>query len=144
MNSQKLTPGKYYIGDPCYILSETLHDVWEREHDFDDGIYEFKCLDAENTGYFAVHSTAYGDGFYPSSSEFMYPVDSGTIALVSADLVNAPTMGNGDLYSVHEFVEEVSFNWYDGTCEIKSGDFRLLIYTNDSDSDSDSRITREM
>lgn len=69
-------PGTYFIGDPCYALREDLYDKWGTDNDYADGDY----------GYFAVGSTAYGDGtFFDSYSGSEFGVDAGILGVVNLD-----------------------------------------------------------
>ena len=68
--------GTYFIGDPCYVLREDLYEKWGKEYNYADGGY----------GYFAVGSTAYGDGVYEDVlSEKGYAVDAGILGVVNMD-----------------------------------------------------------
>jgi hypothetical protein len=80
--------GKYYIGDPCYIIPD---EDWDRVlkatnffgimdvggTDFDDGLYHWNgrtCF---------TYFTKYGDGCYGNKSgTAMVGVDSGTIGII--------------------------------------------------------------
>ncbi len=69
-------PGTYFIGDPCYALRKDLYDKWGTDNDYTDGDY----------GYFAVGSTAYGDGtFFDSYSGSEFGVDAGILGVVNLD-----------------------------------------------------------
>lgn len=69
-------PGTYFIGDPCYALRDDLYDKWETDNDYADGNY----------GYFAVGSTAYGDGLYSDSySDRNFGVDAGVLGIVNLE-----------------------------------------------------------
>ena len=80
-------PGKYYIGDPCYVING---EDWEQlgaetgwfgceegtlENGYVDGIFKFKgatCF---------THGTAYGDGtYYGGNHEFS--VDAGLLSII--------------------------------------------------------------
>jgi hypothetical protein len=53
--------GKYWIGDPCYVLGAN--------------------------GFSWTHSTAYGDGLYKDKLGRVYLVDSGTLGIFYADAI---------------------------------------------------------
>lgn len=66
--------GTYFIGDPCYALRDDLYSKWGEDHNYEDGDY----------GYFAVGSTAYGDGTYVDSySQREFGVDAGILGVVN-------------------------------------------------------------
>ena len=68
--------GTYFIGDPCYVLRDDLYDKWGTDNNYSDGNY----------GYFAVGSTAYGDGIYEDiASGKNYFVDAGILGIVNMD-----------------------------------------------------------
>lgn len=68
--------GTYFIGDPCYALRNDLYDKWGSDNNYDDGDY----------GYFAVGSTAYGDGTYKDLySNTEYGVDAGILGVVNME-----------------------------------------------------------
>ncbi len=84
--------GKYYLGDPCYALSEDVYMNYWGKAGFSSG----KMLTP--FGFFIVCSTAYGDGEYTDGEGWKYPVDSGTLALIPwemcAKLHDDPEYGN--------------------------------------------------
>ena len=78
-----LPPGEYWIGDPCYVIS---NDHW---HDFIRAIDE----DTGNADYeghrAAVYHTQFGDGSYADNRGRTYGVDSGQLAAVPVSLIKA-------------------------------------------------------
>ena len=71
--------GTYFIGDPCYALREDLYDKWGEEHNYADGNYE----------YFAVGSTAHGDGTYTDSFTLReFGVDAGILGVVNMNFAD--------------------------------------------------------
>lgn len=75
-----LPAGKYFIGDPCYVISD---ENWEKlgASGFPDG--ENNVLDAS----MFMAGTAYGDGEYTDGKYCRYPVDSGTLGAVPSSLI---------------------------------------------------------
>lgn len=84
--------GKYYIGDLCYVM----HDVWDEACDLMfppndpygppvDG--EFTLKDGRR---FAVYSTKYGDGLYPTNEGTNLSVDAGIIGCIKLDDIRDP------------------------------------------------------
>jgi hypothetical protein len=74
-----LPPGKYYIGDPCYVFGG----------DWSPGICDV-ILDGgdiyRGLRFFAA-PTAYGDGSYTGSNGFEYGVDAGLLGAIPLELV---------------------------------------------------------
>lgn len=95
-------PGEYYFGDPCYALDSYIYnDIWIDRYEGASGVYnldELKFTSSESeedpsgdvsefaaptgTRIFAVTNTTYGDGVYEGIHR-KYPVDSGTLGIVS-------------------------------------------------------------
>ena len=82
----KLPAGKYYIGDPCYVLASDDPDdkrwgnfckeLWKHGHSLE----EFEDIPMFAAG------TAYGDGSFEGSDGFWYGVDAGLIGIVPLSL----------------------------------------------------------
>lgn len=74
-----------YFGDPCYVLSDELYNVW---------IDEYNCVDGSidtGKGIFVVHGTKYGDGEYYGynyPNNYSFPVDSGTLAIIPIEMID--------------------------------------------------------
>lgn len=81
-----LPPGRYYIGDPCYVFSS---EDWDKVIDIkyagrnDDPLTEFAVDDKRMW----CHPTAFGDGEFEGTDGDFYPVDSGTLGAVPIELV---------------------------------------------------------
>lgn len=84
--------GNYYIGDLCYVM----RDVWEEACDLMfpptnpygppvDG--EFTLKDGRR---FAVYSTKYGDGVYPTNTGNNLSVDAGIIGCIKVEDIRDP------------------------------------------------------
>jgi hypothetical protein len=78
-----LPPGKYYIGDPCYIFDA---ETWTRICDtFINGeiveIDGVKCWS---------HGTMHGDGEFQDQNGNTFGIDSGMFAAVPIELINNP------------------------------------------------------
>lgn len=114
-----LAPGKYYIGDPCYALSEESYqeflnlvlsgsDVLEGEFCFTDGTR------------FAVFNTLWGDGYYSASNNHRYPVDAGCLSAIPISKCDAKKLDEyGDAFTIEDFetIFEAKSN-----CSRRSGD----------------------
>ena len=93
-----LPAGKYYIGDPCYVLGRP-HSNWESvldESNFFENPYINKGLTALAFG------TAFGDGEYLDQDGRKYPVDAG---LIGATPVKMATVKKPTGVHLLEFLE---------------------------------------
>ena len=80
--NEEIQPGKYYLGDPSFVLSEEIYSrIWGHIYNYENGKFSIYGKD------FAVHSTHYGDGIYYDNKKRTYGVDAGVIGLVSLDLI---------------------------------------------------------
>jgi len=113
-----LPAGKYWIGDPCYVLS---HD----DSKFNWGEFCSFCFKDDSTGRknegivthqgitFAYFGTAHGDGCYNDQYGNEYGVDAGMIGCIHvASVIDKNGLGLG---TVHEFNEPftASYDEYD-------------------------------
>lgn len=94
MMNRTLPAGVYVISDPCYVIDREDYDVLLAETNYfgvdrDDicerggGIF----TDNKTGRQFAVLSTLFGDGFFPSNVGKSFPVDAGCIACVPIEMV---------------------------------------------------------
>lgn len=87
-----LPPGKYYIGDPCYVFGD---DTWQRlldaaeEGRADSALHVGDVVEFEGHKVWS-HSTMNGDGEYEDQNGVKYCVDSGTIGVVPIELIDDP------------------------------------------------------
>jgi hypothetical protein len=79
-----LPAGKYYIGDPCYVISD--RDAWI-EFIESCGYFEASCEAYIGEDKFWASETAYGDGGYWCSRGKELSVDSGLIGIVPFSVV---------------------------------------------------------
>lgn len=85
-NKQTITmpPGRYYIGDLCYLLQDEWDECCElffagrTDHGANQGGFTLK--DGRN---FVCYNTAYGDGEYFDNYGRAYGVDAGCIGLMA-------------------------------------------------------------
>ncbi len=103
-----LPAGKYYIGDPCYVISrEDWDSILEATNFFEgDGLFTFRGHKL------AVYSTAWGDGLYPGychvdSSLHSFGVDSGLLGAVPEELVSEEAKSKVDAAEMWIAVEEI-------------------------------------
>lgn len=102
-----LPAGKYFIGDPCYVLGHRWEEVcalhWA---DHTLSCNDNTCLPVyELDGRKVVEfHTAYGDGGYYDQFGACYGVDSGTIGAVPVELIDIDSVS--DLGVIHVFQED--------------------------------------
>lgn len=82
----KLPPGEYYIGDPCYVFSSK---TWDELLDETDS-FEEKDIHNFNGRDLWAHSTAWGDGTYCDQNGIEYAVDSGMLGIIPLALIDNP------------------------------------------------------
>lgn len=71
----------FYVGDICYELpKEDYHEVWGKQHNYEEGEYEL------HDSKFAVGGTKYGDGEYEDQMGYRYGVDAGVIGIIPYEL----------------------------------------------------------
>jgi hypothetical protein len=104
VNVMSLKPGRYYIGDLCYVM----HDKWDEFCDLtcsgDDVLTgEMKIGDVA----FASYGTAYGDGEYRDNKGRSYCVDAGLIGCILVDDIHPDEAKNLNLGHVVEFTNRV-------------------------------------
>ena len=95
--------GEYYIGDLCYVMND---QEWDEvcDNGLCDG--EFTLKDGRK---FALYSTAYGDGVYPTSIGGSCCVDAGSIGcILKSDIKTNKYDHINDLAVFHTF--DTDFN----------------------------------
>lgn len=120
-----LPPNKYYIGDPCYVLSDHVYDNVFGPL-YKPGVYE------HNGHTFAISPTSYGDGLYRDNGKRLYYVDSGTLSIIPYDLCEKEMDNNekNRLGKVFTFTNEVKVKMSKGVFEFQSGsDVNIRIKT---------------
>lgn len=98
-------PGRYYVGDPCYVFE---HETWSKICDklhFDNDIQTVEMP----TGTFACIGTMYGDGTYPGSGALLggkwFDVDAGLVGVVPVSMIDRAD-GTGFAQCTYIDVEE--------------------------------------
>jgi hypothetical protein len=119
--TQTLPAGRYYIGDLCYAMKDTIYDGIFGGNDYAYGYYTMK------NGCFLVNGTAYGDGSYQGTNGFDYGVDAGIIGIASLSVCNAEEKIYGG--TAHTFTEPVKCTFKDGIFDFSSGNWHLTINT---------------
>lgn len=89
--SLEIEAGRFYIGDPCYVLSRQ-HGVWKQATDqmcadrdaSKDTVYEVKIRGQDGEFKFLAADTACGDGWFHAMDKAhpMYTADSGVLGVV--------------------------------------------------------------
>jgi hypothetical protein len=75
--------GKYYLGDPCYAVPNSLWDKLLGSCNFFNN-----CVGEVNGHKVLAFNTAHGDGVYADQFENEFPVDAGIIGLVPEALID--------------------------------------------------------
>lgn len=81
MERVNLAAGRYFIGDPCYVIRDKN---WDEVCKFDEDGGIYRCLRLP----FFMASTAFGDGTYYDQSGHEYGVDSGCLGAVPMEMVD--------------------------------------------------------
>lgn len=122
--------GKFYIGDPCYVLSDDVYyGIWDDKYNFEDGI-----IDCGNGLSFLVHGTAYGDGGYQGTNGAEYGVDSGTLAVIPMDLV---AKLDGVQFGSVETSKTAWLDYNNGTFDITLDNGSFSIITSEEEEEED-------
>ena len=121
--------GKYYIGDLCYVLGDSIYDTIFGGFGYESGLYKKK----NTSEFFFVSGTAYGDGCYVGSDSKEFCVDAGIIGICPITCMSKDD-GGGHIYTFTDPVE----------CIFKNGIFKfiskqqiLTINTYGEDNDED-------
>jgi len=101
-----MPPGKYYVGDLCYVMTNEdwreFCDITLDGQKVKDGEFEFK--DGRR---FATYSTAFGDGVYHDQYGHSYSVDAGLIGCILVEDIKSNKYDNLlDLGAILEFDTE--------------------------------------
>ena len=111
----------FFIGDPCYVLSDDKYDIWGNKYNYNDGFIEI------NDYNFIVHGTAYGDGEYFDEQGYSYGVDSGTIAVIPLELIKQDIEGIAE--GEFEYGRVILGN--EASLDYKDGKFYVVIDNNE-------------
>lgn len=127
--SAMFPPGEYYLGDPCYVLSEDLYKEIgelifpEWQHDGRDVLLQVELEDGSKV-MIADWRTAYGDGRYDIMHKdglAIACVDSGGLALLDKRLCDAKKYTEERLLEIAHFVTLTE----PATLRTEGGDARL-------------------
>jgi len=84
-----MPPGRYWIGDLCYVLGDKWEEVCDLMISGDD-IIDGEVFRMDDGTIFTVLSTEYGDGTYTDQYGNEYPVDAGLIGAVKTEDITDP------------------------------------------------------
>ena len=132
MFSKKFKKGKYYIGDPCYVVEK--QDKWM---ELLEKTNYFKNEEQEYKGYpILAGSTAYGDGVYGDNEGRIYCVDAGLIGIMPIECIDKKHDNIEDLGNIVEFEDDFDVSIEDGVFEF--GNILInTIWDEDEDEDED-------
>jgi len=121
--NETLSPGKYYLGDPTFVLHDKITiGIWGELYNYSNGkffIYGEECV---------FHSTHKGDDVFIDAKKRKYKVVSGVLALISVHLIEdiQTCKNNGHIF---EFTKKVKFIYDAGIFYITSDKKRIMIDT---------------
>jgi len=120
-----LPAGTYFIGDICNFLQDAfIENAWTNS----DG-----CFVGTDGTSFAVTKPRSGNGLYTGSNKFTYDIETNAIGVIPTTLGDQSKFTGCGTF--HKFNDAVSVSLSpDGIFTVKSGDWRLVIDTNDCES----------
>jgi hypothetical protein len=101
--------GRYYIGDPCYVVAPDdwiplLHKTgylgYEDSPNWNEGVFSYKDEKCFACG------TAHGDGVYFDNKSHKYGVDAGLIGILPEKVCTFGQTCSDERDNVHEFTED--------------------------------------
>lgn len=114
--------GKYYIGDPCYVIAnKNWGKLLEYTNYLNDGDFHYRRQLCHASG------TAYGDGCYIDQKGRGYGVDSGLISIMPVSAMDINKKGKDG--QIIEFTEDFNVDSHNGIFEF--GD--IIINTRGND-----------
>lgn len=128
-----MQPGRYYIGDLCYVMDSRWQALCRIFIDRDDRVLEGE-FNTDDGLRFATFSTAYGDGHYRASNGARLSVDSGSIGCVRVDDIRPCDCDGVALGTVVEFPEPFRVST-DGRGRLTFG--YVTVNTAEDDADDD-------
>lgn len=85
LNEKTLPAGEYIVGDPCYFVHEELWEEFTKEFFKVQNGGKYISFKFKGRLVF-VAGTEHGDGVYEDDAGRNYPVDSGLIGAIPADM----------------------------------------------------------
>ena len=146
MNKTILPAGTYYIGDPCYVISDSSDaEGIEEWHAFLDASGILSDSNPTDGGEFEykghmvwMNHTAYGDGSYLDQHGNEYGVDAGLIGTVPVEVADKEKLDRTvkDKYGhLQTFEHNISVEYTDGVFFITDGVKSVIIDTDPKDDD---------
>lgn len=129
LENNMMPPGKYWIGDLCYVM----HDKWDRfcELTIDDQNLMYGKFDIDGAEV-AFLGTKYGDGSYNDQMGRKYPVDSGTIGAIKVEDITDP---DADIKNGNIVVFNNAWEFHDDDGLLIFG--KVMIQTGDEEDEED-------
>lgn len=125
--------GTYWVGDPCYSVPDDRWMEWLQAARYDQPESR-RFLLAELDGYPVMAiGTAHGDGQYPGTDGFDYPVDAGLIGLVPYELVREEPFGA----RLHTFDSPFTCTYEQEDGVIVLGDIEIRTSWDDEDEEEE-------
>lgn len=81
----RLPPGKYYVGDPCYVFSES----WQRLLDSVDYFVKGEIVEFDGYKLYAANVPS-GNGLYQDQNDNEFASDSALIGAIPIELIENP------------------------------------------------------
>ena len=105
-------PGRYFIGDLCYALEDSIYESIFGGFEYEQGFYKQK----NSNHFFLVANTYFGDGLYTGSDGKEFGVDAGVISILPVC-----TMMKNDGGHIYDFKEPVECTFFNGKFSFISG-----------------------
>jgi len=87
-------PGKYWLGDPCYSVPDSLWESLLASCRFFEHPVGEVTTDAGDTYKVLAFRTKFGDGVYEDQDGNEFPVDAGLIGLIPVGLAKEKPFGS--------------------------------------------------
>jgi len=141
---RKLSAGKYWIGDPCYVL-DNREDNSTKGFDWD--VFCSFCFDNDPSGRcnegiidhqgikFAFYGTANGDGQYNDNEGNSYGVDAGCLACIPVESLKGVDLKLGH---VHDFEYDFQTDYDEGL--ISFGHIEINTDFDEEDEDDENEF----
>jgi hypothetical protein len=135
-----MQPGKYYIGDLCYVFNDT---DWQNVCSLI--IEDQQCLQGEfnlsDGRRFALFNTRYGDGEYKDQKGHRYSVDAGVIGCTLVENCSGNKYNDPDSFGrIVEFTKPFEVRSEDGIITIGNVVINTGCDYDDDDEDYDGEV----
>jgi hypothetical protein len=127
-----LIPGKYYLGDPSFVLPDKIYyGILGNLYNYSNGKHSI------NGCHITIHNIHGGDGIYHDTKNRSYIIYSGILGLIPVELIEDINLCNNKGY-LFDFKQKINFIYDAGVFYIKSGKKYIKIDTkNLEEYDSD-------